>query len=158
LAKIEITIVEAQNLKNADMFSKSDPYVVFQIFDKTVKTRVIQNDLNPKWGTRFTVVIAYPHKQEVTIKFKIMDEDILKDDYLGQVTLHLSSLKTHKEVIDQWFPLDLKGSLHLILQTQSISSIDEETTSKIVAIQKEQEKNSHYASYNANCSSRIGSY
>jgi len=141
LAKIEIIIEEARNLKNTDMFSKSDPYVIFQIFDKTVKTGVIQDNLNPNWHARFTAVIAYPHKQDVAIKFTVMDEDILKDDYLGKVTIQLSALKARKDVVDQWFPLlDMKGEIRLIIQTQSISSIDEETTSKMVAIQKEQEK------------------
>jgi Ca2+-dependent lipid-binding protein len=141
LAKIEIIIEEARNLKNTDLFSKSDPYVIFQVFDKTVKTGVIQNNLNPQWKARFTAVIAYPHKQDVMIKFTVMDEDMLKDDYLGRVTLQLSALKAHREVVDQWFPLlDMKGELRLIMQTQSISSIDEETNSKMVAIQKEQEK------------------
>jgi len=140
LAKIEIIIVEAQNLVNKDMFSKSDPYVILQIFDKTIKTTVIQDDLNPKWNARYTILMVYPHKEDVELKFTIMDEDMLKDDYLGQVTLKLSALKAQKGVIDNWFPIDVKGSLHLIMQTQSISSIDEEVVSKNTAIQKEQEK------------------
>jgi hypothetical protein len=140
LAKIEINIVEAQNLINKDLLSKSDPYVIFQIFDKHVKTIVIQDDLNPKWGARFTVLIAHPHKEDVDLKFIIMDEDMLKDDYLGQVTIKLSTLKATKGVVDNWYPIDVKGSLHLVIQTQAISSIDEDTHSKNMIIQKEQEK------------------
>jgi len=140
LAKIELCIVEAQNLINKDLFSKSDPYVILQIFDKIMKTVVIQDDLNPKWSARYSIVIAYPQHEEVDIKFTIMDEDMLKDDLLGQVTLKLSALKAQKGVIDNWFPIDVKGALHLIINTQSVGAIDEEVLSKNTAIQKEQEK------------------
>ena len=47
-------IVKASNLKDIETFSKSDPYAQYSLslggsVIKTIKTKVIDNNLNPTW-------------------------------------------------------------------------------------------------------------
>jgi hypothetical protein len=55
---VVVHIKSAQHLRRADIFSKSDPYVTVKVVDgnqKTKKTKVIQNTLNPVWEQKLRI-------------------------------------------------------------------------------------------------------
>ena len=55
--KLTVTVKKANNLINADVFGKSDPYVVLHIRPMfKVKTKVIDNNINPEWNETFEVI------------------------------------------------------------------------------------------------------
>ena len=54
-----MTVVKANDLKNMEMIGKSDPYVVVYIRPLfKVKTKVIDNNLNPVWNQTLIDLIA----------------------------------------------------------------------------------------------------
>lgn len=55
--KLTLTVVKANELKNMEMIGKSDPYVVLYIRPLfKVKTKVVDNNLNPVWDETFELI------------------------------------------------------------------------------------------------------
>ena len=51
-----VTVVRAKALKNKEVIGKSDPYVIVYIRPiLKVKTRVIDDNLNPEWNKTFNL-------------------------------------------------------------------------------------------------------
>ncbi|KAM7276526.1 hypothetical protein ACFE04_018392 [Oxalis oulophora] len=97
--KLTVTIVKANNLKNMEMIGKSDPYVVLHIRPLyKVKTRVIENNLNPVWDDTFELIAE--DKETQTLYLEVFDKDIGQDKRLGIVKLPLIDLpiETTKEI------------------------------------------------------------
>ncbi|KAK8946141.1 Synaptotagmin-4 [Platanthera guangdongensis] len=109
--RISITVVKATSLKNMEVIGKSDPYVTLHIRPVfKVKTKVINNNLNPVWNETFELIAE--DKETQSIVFEVFDEDdISQDKKLGIVKLPLVDLEaeTSKE-----FELRLLPSLDMM--------------------------------------------
>lgn len=67
--KLKVTVVKANDLKNMDMIGKSDPYVVVYIRPLfKVKTKVIDNNLNPVWNQTFELIAEDRETQALTVE------------------------------------------------------------------------------------------
>jgi Ca2+-dependent lipid-binding protein len=55
MAQLQVTVVEARNLKQKDTFSESDGYVNVYLDDKNQKqkSKTKQNSNNPTWNESF---------------------------------------------------------------------------------------------------------
>ncbi|KAG1362467.1 synaptotagmin-4 [Cocos nucifera] len=97
--KLTLTIVKANGLKNMEMIGKSDPYVVLYVRPMfKVKTKVINNNLNPVWNETFELIAEDKETQSVILE--VFDEDNLaQDKRLGIAKLALIDLEpdTNKE-------------------------------------------------------------
>jgi C2 domain/MUN domain len=83
-----IKIVEAEDLKACDINGLSDPYVVLtdEYQKRLSKTRVIMNNLNPRWDDTVDIVTKSP----LNIIATIWDWDNFGDhDYVGRTSLKL---------------------------------------------------------------------
>lgn len=100
LIKVTITVVEAKNLPNMDFWDVSDPYVVVMHDGKKVgQTKVIENNLNPKFNHQF-VCDADPSK---VFSFLVWDKDTFtSDDSLGSHRMKCRNFAG-------WVPLKGKG-------------------------------------------------
>ncbi|XP_028122583.1 synaptotagmin-4-like isoform X3 [Camellia sinensis] len=81
------------------MIGKSNPYVVVYIRPLfKVKTKVIDNDLNPIWNQTFELIAE--DKETQSLILEVFDEDVGQDKRLGIAKLKLIELeaKTPKEV------------------------------------------------------------
>jgi Ca2+-dependent lipid-binding protein len=59
LGILRIIIFEAKHLKNADFGSLSDPFVVCKLGNKQIcETKVVHNDLDPKFFQTFNIIIT----------------------------------------------------------------------------------------------------
>ncbi|KAE8697542.1 polygalacturonate 4-alpha-galacturonosyltransferase-like [Hibiscus syriacus] len=97
--KLTVTVVKANDLKNMEMIGKSDPYVVVHIRPLfKVKTKVIDNNLNPVWNQTFELIAEDRETQALTVE--VFDKDIGQDKRLGITKLRLIELEpeTPKEV------------------------------------------------------------
>lgn len=97
--KVTLTVVKANDLKNMEMIGKSDPYVVLYIRPLfKVKTKIVQNNLNPVWDQTFELIAE--DKETQSIIFEVFDEDIGQDKRLGTAKLPLLELEpeTTKEI------------------------------------------------------------
>uniref|UniRef100_A0A158P928 C2 domain-containing protein n=1 Tax=Angiostrongylus cantonensis TaxID=6313 RepID=A0A158P928_ANGCA len=113
---IRLKIIEAKNLENRDISfirkGKSDPYCEIQVGSQFLKTRTIDNNLNPVWNEYFEAVVDQAHGQKLRIE--LFDEDQGKDEELGRLSIELKDIQNRGQV-DSWFPLEgcQHGDLHL---------------------------------------------
>jgi len=94
-----IEVISADSLYNADagwVFSgTSDPYVIVSL-DNTqlARTQTINNNLNPKWNTNFSVDVSNSGSY---LNFDVWDEGLLMDTSLGFAKVKVSKIaKGHK--------------------------------------------------------------
>ncbi|RZC73066.1 hypothetical protein C5167_048549 [Papaver somniferum] len=67
--KVLVTVVKANNLKNMEMIGKSDPYAVVHIRPLfKVKTKTIDNNLNPVWDQSFELIAEDKETQSIIIE------------------------------------------------------------------------------------------
>ena len=64
----------------------------------------MKNDHNPKWNFKTSFDID-PNISE-DIQIEVLDEDFGKDDSLGHISVNISSVQNHKQLLNQWIPLD----------------------------------------------------
>jgi len=92
MCTLEVKIYKAENVINADLLSKSDPYCCVQIsHNGKIKkasfhqTKTIKDDLNPVWNETVTL---YAWSKGDQLDFWVQDEDVVgKGDFLGACTL-----------------------------------------------------------------------
>ncbi|KAJ6825275.1 synaptotagmin-5-like isoform X1 [Iris pallida] len=94
--RLTVTVVKASGLKNLEMIGKSDPYVVLFIRPMSkVKTKVIDNNLNPVWNETFELIAEDKETQAVILE--VFDEDNLaQDKKLGIAKLPLVDLEAER--------------------------------------------------------------
>lgn len=64
-----MNILKANDLKNMEMIGKSDPYVVVHIRPLfKVKTKVIDNNLNPVWDQTFNLIVEDKETQSLILE------------------------------------------------------------------------------------------
>jgi Ca2+-dependent lipid-binding protein len=71
--KLTVQVIKATNLKNLEMYGKSDPYVrlyVRVLFKE--KTRVIDNNLNPVWNEQFEFDVEDQETQSLILDVRIL--------------------------------------------------------------------------------------
>lgn len=102
MGKIELTVVAARNLHDAQLFGMPDPFVRLSIDDKKYKTKVIQNTLSPEWNETFRFMIADDNSSQ--IRLEVWNKNVASDDLMGYYTFSVGGL-TKGVVKDQWYIL-----------------------------------------------------
>jgi hypothetical protein len=110
-SKVEL-FFSARNLKNKDLLSKSDPYLLIQLEDsnqsyfEVARTSKRKNTLNPNW--RETITLDFYFEMCQNILFQVYDEDEQHPDFLGEVYTTLGDLVAKGVSI---LPLNLGGQV-----------------------------------------------
>lgn len=66
---LKVTIVKANDLKNMELIGKSDPYVTVHIRPLfKVKTKVVNNNLNPTWNQTFDLIAEDKETQSLILE------------------------------------------------------------------------------------------
>ncbi|XP_059318156.1 calcium-dependent lipid-binding protein-like [Lycium ferocissimum] len=97
--KLLVTVVRANSLKNSEMVGKSDPYVVVYIRPLfKLKTKTIDNNLNPVWDQTFELIAE--DKETQSLILEVFDKDVGQDKRIGVTKLPLNELvaETPKEI------------------------------------------------------------
>ena len=134
---INLVVVKANNLSEADFMGKSDPYCVVKVGGTTNTTKHIDNTCDPVWNE--TMQFFVPSKPE-SIAFDLWDKDnIGKDDFLGTSEFKISDqFETGEDFSGPLVVLDNKkprGSLTVRMSFQTIKPLETEVKLKY----KEQE-------------------
>eukprot|EP01118_Nematostelium_gracile_P011010 TRINITY_DN386_c0_g1_i1.p1 TRINITY_DN386_c0_g1~~TRINITY_DN386_c0_g1_i1.p1 ORF type:complete len:256 (+),score=106.33 TRINITY_DN386_c0_g1_i1:67-834(+) len=122
MPEFSIRVIEARNLKSADLFSPSDPYVQIRLKGKLFNAekkvgKVINNNNNPIWNESFSITPKSPND---VVLLKIYDKDVGLDDLLGKVELPVAQY-LNRGAIDEWRPLRGKkggpaqGEVHFVI-------------------------------------------
>ncbi|XP_069173811.1 copine-8-like isoform X2 [Procambarus clarkii] len=139
---VEIS-VSCRNLRDTDVFSKSDPICVlfYQPFgtkqwEEFKRTDCVSNSLNPDFATK--IPITYHFEEQQHLKFLIYDidynsKDLDHHDFLGEYECTLghlvSSHTVHKPLINKNYSGN-NGSILII--TEELSSCKEELNLQVV--------------------------
>lgn len=118
---LRIHFIEAQDLQGKDTYlrglvkGKSDPYGVIRVGNQIFQSKVIKENLSPKWNEVYEALVYEHPGQELEIE--LFDEDPDKDDFLGSLMIDLTEVEKQR-LLDEWFTLDevCKGKLHLKLE------------------------------------------
>ncbi|XP_044535583.1 extended synaptotagmin-2 isoform X2 [Gracilinanus agilis] len=118
---LRIHFIEAQDLQGKDTYlkglvkGKSDPYGVIRVGNQIFQSKVIKENLSPKWNEVYEALVYEHPGQELEIE--LFDEDPDKDDFLGSLMIDLIEVEKER-LLDEWFTLDEvpKGKLHLKLE------------------------------------------
>jgi len=114
---LHLEVIEARNLKSADLNGKSDPYFVLYNNGNQLKSQVVKKTLNPTWNFVTDLILD----SEDNLEIDLYDWDrFSSDDPLGSVVLTFSE---YSQARDDWFPVYLKkkgverqyGEIHLRL-------------------------------------------
>ncbi|PIA49797.1 hypothetical protein AQUCO_01300499v1 [Aquilegia coerulea] len=91
--KLSVTVAKANDLKNMEMLGKSDPYAVVYIRPLfKVKTKVINNNLNPVWNEVFELIAE--DKETQSLVLEVFDKDVAgQDKRLGIAKLPLINVE-----------------------------------------------------------------
>uniref|UniRef100_A0A6Q2XFY4 Extended synaptotagmin-like protein 2a n=1 Tax=Esox lucius TaxID=8010 RepID=A0A6Q2XFY4_ESOLU len=120
---LRIHFMEAQDVVAKDTYmgglikGKSDPYGVIRIGNQLFHSKVIKDNLNPKWNEVYEAII-YEHSGPQNVEIELFDEDTDNDDFLGSYLL----TRWISSVLFQWFILEevANGKLHLKLEWLSL--------------------------------------
>eukprot|EP01013_Petalomonas_cantuscygni_P044501 TRINITY_DN911_c0_g3_i1.p1 TRINITY_DN911_c0_g3~~TRINITY_DN911_c0_g3_i1.p1 ORF type:complete len:962 (-),score=192.48 TRINITY_DN911_c0_g3_i1:188-3073(-) len=103
MPSIRVTNLECRDLPNADVFNLSDPYVTFRCGAHHLRTRTINNTLNPQWKDD-TFLLDMPSVSEddrgrfsASLHITVFDQDMVCDDFLGEVSFPLNALPLSQE-------------------------------------------------------------
>ncbi|XP_036987796.2 extended synaptotagmin-2 isoform X1 [Artibeus jamaicensis] len=118
---LRIHFIEAQDLQGKDTYlkglvkGKSDPYGVIRVGNQIFQSKVIKENLSPRWNEVYEALVYEHPGQELEIE--LFDEDPDKDDFLGSLLLDLTEVEKER-LLDEWFTLDEvpRGKLHLKLE------------------------------------------
>ncbi|KNA19130.1 hypothetical protein SOVF_064340, partial [Spinacia oleracea] len=104
---LSVTVVSAENLPVMDLTGKSDPYVVVSMkkAGTKVKTRVLNETLNPVWNQTFDFVVE-DALHELLI-FEVYDHDTIGKNYMGRYIMTLTRVLLEGDLYDVF---DLDGT------------------------------------------------
>mmetsp|Transcript_107925 Transcript_107925/g.315573 ORF Transcript_107925/g.315573 Transcript_107925/m.315573 type:complete len:136 (-) Transcript_107925:101-508(-) len=91
MSQIQVHVLNATELPNMDFLDKTDAYVKVTMAGKEVlRTKVIDNNLNPVWDEKATVM----WDGTSDLLFSIWDSDLLtSDDWVGQYLMSKHQIK-----------------------------------------------------------------
>eukprot|EP00760_Papus_ankaliazontas_P037615 PhM_4_TR8615/c0_g1_i1/m.64293 len=89
MGKLIVTVLGLRGVQTNDTFGSGDPYVKVHCAGRDFRTSV-KKGANPVFNEAFTFMVADPNTEQVV--FKVMDEDIGRDDHIGEYRLSLGGL------------------------------------------------------------------
>ncbi|XP_008572193.1 PREDICTED: extended synaptotagmin-2 [Galeopterus variegatus] len=97
---LRIHFIEAQDLQGKDTYlkglvkGKSDPYGIIRVGNQIFQSKVIKENLSPKWNEVFEALVYEHPGQELEIE--LFDEDPDKDDFLGSLMIDLIEVEKER--------------------------------------------------------------
>uniref|UniRef100_A0A7M4EEE2 Extended synaptotagmin 2 n=1 Tax=Crocodylus porosus TaxID=8502 RepID=A0A7M4EEE2_CROPO len=142
---VRIHFIEAQDLEGKDTYlkgivkGKSDPYGIVRVGNQIFQSKVIKENLNPKWNEVYEALVYEHPGQELEIE--LFDEDPDKDDFLGSLMIDLIEVEKER-FLDEWFTLDevSKGKLHLKLEWLTLMSTAENLDKALTSIKADKDQ------------------
>lgn len=125
---IEMTL-SAQNLINADVLSKSDPYCIIKMkepwqdkYYEIGRTEIIKDNLNPEWVKKFLINFNFETVQKM--RFEVWDEDLNGHDFLGEYETTLADVVSNsgRQFRGKLIHKSVRNAGHLIIVSEEVSS------------------------------------
>ncbi|XP_019414460.1 PREDICTED: synaptotagmin-4-like [Lupinus angustifolius] len=114
---LSVTVISAEDLPVVDLMGKADPYVVLNLkkSEKKLKTRVVNESLNPVWNQTFDIVVEDGLHEMLILE--VWDHDTFGKEKIGRVILTLTKVILEGEY-QETFPLEgaKSGKIDLYLK------------------------------------------
>ena len=94
-----VTVHKAKKLEKRGLFGTGDHYVLLTIGDQQYRSETINNNQDPEWQFKSTVKLNSGMQNK--IKLEVFDDDIDKDDHVGEATIDISQ----DQLEETWIPL-----------------------------------------------------
>merc|ERR1712106_89440 len=114
--KIYIAVVKARDIEKKGNFGKADPYVKMTLGNQKAKSATVKNNHYPEWNFEATFEIDENTSEGVNIA--VFDDDFGKNDSLGTKTLDIHSIQEHRQMLNQWIPLENCKSGEVLLSAE----------------------------------------
>merc|ERR1712082_424349 len=114
---IHVVVHKARNIEKKGMFGKADPYVTVKIGSESYKSVTIKNNHNPEWQFDSNFILDKNSTEDIIIE--VFDEDIGKDDTLGEKCLNIKDILEKQNLFNQWVPLENCKSGDVLLSITS---------------------------------------
>jgi len=115
---VVLTVHKAKDIEKKGLVGKADPYVVLTHGNHKEKSATVNNNHNPVW--HITGVFDVDEQSPNLINIEIFDDDIGKDDFLGQAVINIKEIFEAKEVVNQWTPLTKCKSGEILISAKYI--------------------------------------
>lgn len=107
MISLTVAPMAATIAKDTDLIGKMDPYVTIEVAGKTERTKTVEaGGKTPRWADRFT----FPCNQNDTITFRIYDDDVGPDDFIGELRLSVLEVLAQGGFINQTYPFAAKNN------------------------------------------------
>ncbi|CAM4740750.1 unnamed protein product [Rotaria magnacalcarata] len=113
---LQVTVVEARNLKDQDTLGQNDAYIELYL-DKDYKQRTttIKDTNSPKWNETFTFNLQ---KGDDTLHIDVYDDDAVGKDSIGSAKFSLKKIQQGGAQSEEW----VKLPAHLVEYLQQLPS------------------------------------
>merc|ERR1711915_368771 len=118
---IKVIVKKAKNLQKKGLMGKPDPYVKISYGDYTSKSKTIKNTYKPDWSYSTNVVVSDTTPKNLLIE--VYDEDVGKDDFMGQVSMDIDELVHKQNLTDQWIPLSICNSGEILVSVETAPKV-----------------------------------
>lgn len=115
--KLVVEVVDASNLMPKDGQGSTSAYVEVDYDSQRSRTRTIEKDLSPYWNEKLVFAVTDPKNlpsQTVDIYVYNVRKDGRRNNFLGKVRIHGSSIVNKGEESLQRFPLEKRSLFSLI--------------------------------------------
>merc|ERR1712025_1206125 len=111
--ELNLNVKKARNIEKKGIMGKPDPYVKVTYGNNAMKSKTIKNTYEPEWS--YSTNLKITERSPDYLIIELFDEDIGKDDKLGNVSLDIQEIITKQSISDQWVTLsDCKSGEVLI--------------------------------------------
>ncbi|CAJ1973697.1 unnamed protein product [Sphenostylis stenocarpa] len=114
---LSVTVISAEDLPVVDLMGKADPFVVLSLkkTEKKLKTRVVNESLNPVWNQTFDFVVEDGLHEMLILE--VYDHDTFGKEKIGRVIMTLTKVILEGEY-NETYPIDgaKSGNISLYLK------------------------------------------
>ena len=137
-----VSIIEAKLTRNTELLGKMDPFVIMQVRDYVIRTKVKNSaGKNPVWNETF----CFRLNEDEIIKFDIWDDEALKDNvFVGNGSFKVNGFREKKKTS---FPVFYQGGNigNIFMELEFVQELIEEEvvrkTEKRMTVQIEEHLN-----------------
>jgi len=130
--KLIFILHNAKQLENKEWIGKSDPYAVVSLGQIVFKTETISNNLNPEF--EHEMVFQINRSSPSSINIELFDEDITRDDCLGNTMVDIIPIKKQGKVSKETKRLSNCKSGTIMYSAEFIPEVEEQFTDSSIEI------------------------
>merc|ERR1711936_1435014 len=119
MGMVIITVHKAIDIEKKGLVGKADPYVVLEYQDQKLKSKTVDNNHNPVWhfSGEFEIFSAGENEK---ISIKVYDDDIGKDDFLGEYNLNVKDIVHSEEMTNRTVDMEKCKSGKLVISCKFV--------------------------------------